>query len=146
MTSLLDTFTAQVPPAQYATLAYAEIDVDAGRMHFACAGHLPPLLVEPGGPPRLLMDGRSPPLGIPEPGSPRGEAVVALPQGALLLLYTDGLVERRGELIDAGLDRLVAAVAQQQDVPPERLVGRLAASLVPAAGEDDVCLLGFRRR
>jgi serine/threonine-protein kinase RsbW len=142
----LDTFTGQVPAAQYATLAYAEIDLAAGELHFACAGHLPPLLAERGGAPRLLMDGRSPPLGITEPGSPRGEAVVPLPRGALLLLYTDGLVERRGEMIDDGLDRLVAAVAQQRDVPPKTLVARLAASLLPPLSDDDVCLLGFVRR
>jgi serine/threonine-protein kinase RsbW len=142
----LDTFTGQVPAAQYATLAYAEIDLDAGEMHFACAGHLPPLLAEPGGSLRLLMDGRSPPLGILAPGSPRGQAVVPLPQGALLLLYTDGLVERRGEPIDDGLDRLVATVAQQRDVPPRTLVASLAASLLPPVSDDDVCLLGFVRR
>jgi serine/threonine-protein kinase RsbW len=143
--TLLDTFTDQVPTAQYATLAYAEIDLDAGELHFACAGHLPPLLVEPGGAPRLLMDGRSPPLGVAAPGAPRGEAVVALPRGALLLLYTDGLVERRGEPIDDGLDRLVTAVAQQRGVPPKTLVRRLAASLLSPVGDDDVCMLCFVR-
>jgi serine/threonine-protein kinase RsbW len=143
--TLLDTFTDQVPTAQYATLAYAEIDLDAGELHFACAGHLPPLLVEPGGAPRLLMDGRSPPLGVAAPGAPRGEAVVALPRGAQLLLYTDGLVERRGEPIDDGLDRLVTAVAQQRGVPPKTLVRRLAASLLSPVGDDDVCMLCFVR-
>ena len=59
------------------------------------------------------MEGRSPPLGSALPGAPRGEAVATLPKGALLLLYTDGLVERRSEPIDEGLDRLVATVAQQ---------------------------------
>jgi serine/threonine-protein kinase RsbW len=144
--TLLDTFVEQVPAAQYATLAYAEADLEAGAMRYACAGHLPPLLLEAPGPPRLLMEGRSPPLGSAQPGTPRGEAVAALPEGALLLLYTDGLVERRGELIDDGLDRLVATVALQPDPAPEALVGRLARSLLPPAGDDDVCMLCFARR
>lgn len=143
--TLLDTFVDQVPAAQYATLVYAEVDLAAGAMRFACAGHLPPLLLDPSGAPRLLMDGRSPPLGA-QAGPPRGEAVVALPKGALLLLYTDGLVERRGELIDDGLDRLVATAAQGPHSDPEALVGRLAAALLPGASDDDVCLLGFVRR
>jgi serine/threonine-protein kinase RsbW len=143
---LLDTFVAQVPTAQYATLAYAEIDVDQGAMRYACAGHLPPLLVDGPGPPRLLMEGRSPPLGSPSPGAARREAVAALPKDALLLLYTDGLVERRREAIDAGLDRLVATVAQQRDEHPGTLVARLSASLLPPVSDDDVCLLCFVRR
>ncbi len=144
--TLLDAFVEQVPAAEYATLAYAEVDLAAGSMRYACAGHLPPLLLAPGGPPRLLMDGRSPPLGSVVPGAPRGEAVVALPPEALLLLYTDGLVERRGELIDDGLDRLVASVAREPAPQPEPLVLRLADSLLPAAGDDDVCMLCFVRR
>jgi serine/threonine-protein kinase RsbW len=143
--TLLDTFVEQVPAAEYATLVYAEVDLEAGAMRFACAGHLPPLLLEPPAPPRLLMEGRSPPLGA-LPGAPRGESVVALPQGALLLLYTDGLVERRGEPIDDGLDRLVAAVAQEPVPNPDALVGRLARSLLSPGADDDVCMLGFVRR
>jgi serine phosphatase RsbU (regulator of sigma subunit) len=143
--TLLDTFVDQVPAAQFATLAYAEVDLAAGTMRYACAGHLPPLLLELQAPPRLLMDGRSPPLGTAQ-GAPRAEAAIALPAGALLLLYTDGLVERRGELIDDGLDRLVATVAQQPAPHPDALVDRLAHSLLPPTGDDDVCMLCFVRR
>ena len=57
----LDTFVAQVPAACYATLAYAEVEPDGGRTRFASAGHLPPLLLDP---PRLFLEGRSPPLGV----------------------------------------------------------------------------------
>jgi serine phosphatase RsbU (regulator of sigma subunit) len=144
--TFLDGFVAQVPAAQFATLVYAEIDVDAGTMCFASAGHLPPLVREPGAAPRLLMEGRSPPLGSATPGVARREAVVPLARGALLVLYTDGLVERRGELIDDGLDRLVATVAQAERDEPAALVDRLASSLLGPGGDDDVCLLAFLLR
>jgi serine/threonine-protein kinase RsbW len=143
---LLDAFVAQVPAAQYATLVYAEVDVDDGEMRFACAGHLPPLLWERGAAPRLLMEGRSPPLGSAYGGAPRAEAVVTLPPDALLLLYTDGLVERRGELIDDGLDRLVSTVAESGQVDPAALVARLEATLLGPGADDDVCMLCFARR
>lgn len=143
--TLLDSFVEQVPTAQYATLVYAEVDLESGSMRFAAAGHMPPLLREPGAAPRLLMDGRSPPLGALSPGTPRAEAVVALPPGAPLLLYTDGLVERRRESIDDGLDRLLAAAtAPAEDA--DALVRRLAGTLLQSGGDDDVCLLCFVRR
>ncbi len=144
--TLLDEFVAQVPTAQYATVAYAEIDVDAGAMRFACAGHLPPLLRAPGATPRLLMEGRSPPLGSAHPGAPRQEAEMSLPAGSSLLLYTDGLVERRGELIDEGLDRLVAVVAEAGDDDAAALLARLESALLGAGADDDVCMLCFALR
>ena len=140
--SLLDAFVAQIPAAQYATLAYAEVDLEAGAMRFSAAGHLPPLLHVPGAGPRLLMDGRSAPLGSPQPGAPRPEALVALPRGARLLLYTDGLIERRREAIDVGLDRLLAATARAAG-DAAAIVDRLASTLIPPESEDDVCVLCF---
>jgi serine/threonine-protein kinase RsbW len=142
----LDGFVAQVPAAQYATLVYAEIDPGAGAMRFAVAGHLPPLLRAPGAVPQLLTDGRSPPLGAAAPGVARAEATASLARGGMVLLYTDGLVERRGELIDEGLDRLLATVAQAAEDEPAALVTRLASELLGPANDDDVCLLSFLLR
>ena len=137
----LDTFVEQVVDARYATLAYAEIDPDTGRMVFASAGHLPPLLL---GPPRLYLEGGSPPLGVVLPGAPRGEAELALAPGDGFLLYTDGLVERRREPLDDGLARLVAAAGDREGAAPAELVDALYAELLRGAGgEDDVCLLCF---
>ena len=62
-------------------------------MTYACAGHPPPVLLEPGSGPRLLWDGRSPPVGAALEDLPRPEARLALADGARLVLYTDGLVE-----------------------------------------------------
>ena len=61
----LDVFVEQIETARWATLAYAEVDLGTGHVRFACAGHPPPLLVEPGSDPRFLWDGRSTPLGMP---------------------------------------------------------------------------------
>ena len=137
----LDTFVEQVDAARYATLAYADVDPDTGSVAFASAGHLPPVLLEPGSPPRLFMEGRSPPLGVTAQGLDRSQAAFTLEPGAGFLLYTDGLVERRTEPIDAGLERLLAAVRAN----PERLVETLPAALLePDSADDDVCLLSFR--
>jgi len=141
----LDTFVEQVEAASCATVAYAEVDPDTGRVAFASAGHLPPVIIERGRAARLFMEGRSPPLGITLPGITRSQAAFVLAPGAGFLLYTDGLVERRTEAIDVGLDRLVAAVGAHPNATPAQLVQALPAALLESgAADDDVCLLGFR--
>jgi serine phosphatase RsbU (regulator of sigma subunit) len=75
---------------------------------------------------------------------PRPATTLAIPPGAVLCLYTDGLVERRGELIDEGLERLRQAVAAG---PPEAACAAVTGALVgrqPA--RDDIALLMFRRQ
>ena len=140
----LDTFVEQVDAARYATLAYAEVDPDAGDVSFASAGHPPPVLIAPDGAPHLFMEGRSPPLGVTGPGGSRCQASFALPPGAGFLLYTDGLVERRGEPIDAGIERLLAAIRASPDASPSSLDSLPQALLEGGTGDDDVCLLSFR--
>jgi PAS domain S-box-containing protein len=141
----LDTFVEQVDAARYATLAYAEVDPDTGSGLFASAGHLPPVMLDPGGPPRLFMQGRSAPLGVSAPGLVRPQAAFTLTPGGGFLLYTDGLVERRTEPIDTGLDRLLAAVQARSGSSPAQLVEALPGALLePGSADDDVCLLSFR--
>jgi PAS domain S-box-containing protein len=143
----LDTFVDQVHAARYATIAFAEVAPDSGMVCFASAGHLPPVLVAPERTPELFMDGRSPPLGVRVKGEARDQAAFALAPGAGFLLYTDGLVERRDEPIDAGLERLTSAVRARRGAAPHELVEALPpALLAPAAHDDDVCVLCFRRR
>jgi len=141
----LDRFVARIDAAQHATVAYAEVTLDSGRMRFACAGHPPPVLGPAAGDPRLLWGGRSAPLGAyGSLAAHREEAELTLDPGARLLLYTDGLVERRGRPIDAGLDRLVAAFARRRSAPPAALVGDLPEILLEGLhNDDDVCLLAF---
>ena len=135
----LDTFVAQAPAAQYATLVYAEVDPASGSVLLAAAGHLPPVLIGDGEP-RLFMGGRSTPLGLVAPAMPRIQASFTLAPGAGFVFYTDGLVERRTESIDVGLDRLLALA--HPAVAPSELVDAL---LEPDSADDDVCVLVFRR-
>ncbi len=142
VTRHLDTFVAQAEATQYATLAYAEVDPDTGIVTFAAAGHLPPVLIGPGAEPQLFQGGRSTPLGVTTPALPRTEATFELAPGAGFVIYTDGLVERRGESIDTGIERLLDALREHPEADPETLVEALRE---PGAGDDDVCVLVFRR-
>jgi serine/threonine-protein kinase RsbW len=137
----LDRFVDRVDSARMATVGYAEIMLDTGDMTYACAGHLPPLLQEPGAEPRYLMGGRSAPLGSRAARTARAEARVALPAGSRLLLYTDGLIERRDRLLDVGFDVLAREYAHRRDAPLPGLAVGLADTLVGREHADDVCLL-----
>jgi serine phosphatase RsbU (regulator of sigma subunit) len=136
----LDTFVEQAESARYATVAYADVDPTRGRVDFASAGHPPPVLLDPDGGPALFMGGRSTPLGLTVPDRPREQDDFALPPGSGFLLYTDGLVERRAESIDTGLERLLAALRAHPDATPTDL----ADAIVEQDTHDDICLLLFR--
>ena len=140
----LDTFVETVPSAATATLAYVELDVETGRLRYACAGHPPPLVVSPDGSARFLWDGRSAPLGSML-GDERTEAVGELADGETIVLYTDGLVERRTAGIDAGLDRLARA-ARVQALGAPALADALCDILLDGESQDDdVCVLTVHR-
>ena len=138
-------YAARVPGGRCCTLAYARIDRRRDELDYICAGHPYPLLIEPDGTVRLLDEGREPSLaafGLTLEGVP-GHA--SFPPGSLLVLYTDGLIERRGESLDDGLARL-AAVAPGLHRLPVGMVGReLRQLLAPSGGfSDDVVILAVR--
>ncbi|RSM51084.1 phosphatase [Actinoplanes sp. ATCC 53533] len=137
----LDLFVERVESARMATVAYAEIDLAAHEMVYACAGHLPPLLAEPGGAPRYLLGARSGALGSRAGRQARIEQRMPLPPGSRLLLYTDGLIERRNRRIDAGFEVLARTYAGKRDSPLPGLTVALADMLVGQDHADDVCLL-----
>ncbi len=140
----LDTFVISLPAAQMATIAYVVLDRTTGDFSYACAGHPPPLCVSTEGEARLLWEGRSAPLGT-HPEGPRAEAAGRLGPGEALVLYTDGLIERRGESIDIGLDRLVAT-ARVTPYGSAALVEHLCdALLTDEEQHDDVCVMALRR-
>ncbi|MER5884528.1 SpoIIE family protein phosphatase [Streptomyces sp. NPDC001941] len=127
-----------------ATCLVAAVDPVAGTATMASAGHLPPLLVEQGARGRLVAEvSVGPPLGAGfEPYEP---VTVALPPGAALLLYTDGLVERRDEDIDQALAELGALPLDPAE-PLDRLLDAVLSRLAAAPAEDDVALLAARIR
>ena len=114
---------------------------DGVRLRWSNAGHPPPLLVTSGGA-RFLAGRPELVLGV-QPGRPRTDAEVLVPPGATIVLYTDGLVERRDQALDDGMDRLRALAADLCALPPEALCDALLERLA-AAAEDDVALLAVR--
>ncbi|MFG2193058.1 SpoIIE family protein phosphatase [Streptomyces sp. NPDC048639] len=132
-----------------ATCVYAVYDPVTRRCTFANAGHLPPVLVEPGESALMLEVPTGMPLGVG--GEPFEEIEVELPDGALLALYTDGLVESRDHPLDEGLQAFRTALtdrppsAETEDSSPlEDLCDRVLASLDTRHGEDDIALLMAR--
>jgi PAS domain-containing protein len=137
----LDRFVEQVEAASMATLAYAELDLAGGALRFACAGHPPPVLLPSAGGARLLWEGRSTPLGAFGHRG-RGEAEARLAPGDRLLLYTDGLVERRDRGLDERLALLVEAAGRTHGLPLADAVRSLSGELLGnEQGRDDVCAL-----
>jgi serine phosphatase RsbU (regulator of sigma subunit)/CheY-like chemotaxis protein/anti-sigma regulatory factor (Ser/Thr protein kinase) len=124
------------------TLVYAIVEPDLGRLRLVNAGHPPPALMVPGATARLL-EGSCPALGIAEICSPP-EIVVDFPPGATLVLYTDGLVERRREGIDAGVSRLLSAVSDAPGNVEAVCEEVVAACLGPERVDDDITALFVR--
>jgi PAS domain S-box-containing protein len=140
----LDAFVELDEPLWMATLAYAEIDLRAGQVRIATAGHPPPIIQRSGTAPGFVWEGRSAALGSYGQPAPRPHTTLAVRRGDRLVLYSDGLVERRGESIDVGLDRLLAHLAQEGATPLEKAVQALPHAIVPTRGRDDLCVLGVQ--
>jgi serine phosphatase RsbU (regulator of sigma subunit) len=138
----LDRFATGLPLARMATLTYAEVELAGGSVRYACAGHPPPVLVAADGSARLLWDGRRLPLGLASGSDPAVEGSTILGPKDRLLLYTDGLVERRGESLDDGLARLVEQLGDAHAGAPQETVDRLVGALAETGQHpDDVCVL-----
>ncbi|MFE2407626.1 SpoIIE family protein phosphatase [Kitasatospora sp. NPDC059408] len=139
----LDTVISANDSARPATCLLVLADPSRGRWTLSSAGHLPPALIAPGRATELLRIPTGPPLGTGLGGYE--QATHPLSPGQTLLLYTDGLVERRGEDIDVSLARLadlrLPAAGELDD-----LLDALLHSIAPAAAEDDIALLAARPR
>ncbi|MGY1802634.1 PP2C family protein-serine/threonine phosphatase [Blastococcus sp. SYSU D00922] len=127
---------------QFATVLLGQLDVSAGRLRLVSAGHFGPVVVGEDGA-RLLECPVSPPVGIPSPAPPTA-VTVDVPGPATLLAFTDGAVERSGEVIDAGLDRLRSAAAAAGDRPLPAMLDDLMATLSSGGKKDDTVILGMR--
>ncbi|PRY39580.1 PP2C family protein-serine/threonine phosphatase [Umezawaea tangerina] len=125
-----------------ATVAYAVIDTAARRMDLALAGHPPPVLAVPGRPAEFVDAPVGPPVGYDLAVTGRRSGSVDVPRGALVVLYTDGLVERREQDLDSGLEMLRLAVMPE---PAETACIQVMAALVgDRPAPDDIALLAVR--
>jgi PAS domain S-box-containing protein len=141
----LDRFLARTGTTDFATLCYGVLDPESGLFEYASAGHPPILVVTPAGETRWLDDAGSPPLFGGEHDLVRQSASVQLEPGSLLVLYSDGLIERRNSLIDNGLDRLARVAVELVDEPIGSVCDRIVSALgVGAARGDDVVVLAVR--
>jgi serine phosphatase RsbU (regulator of sigma subunit) len=127
----------------FATVLCALIDVDAHTVTIANAGHLAPLVID-GDRGELVQVYADTPIGVPPKAAYR-EATMSVPANATLIAFTDGLVERRGEVLDVGLARL-RDVATSQDLALEDLLAKLARDLAPDDHHDDTAIVGIRWR
>jgi anti-sigma regulatory factor (Ser/Thr protein kinase) len=140
MLELLDGVVRDLGEDQIVTCVYAIYDPTDATLVYANAGHLPPLLSVADRPPQRL-DGHAPPLG----SGPLdvAEHQVRVPDGGLVALYTDGLVERRPGAVDAGTDSLAEALRAASG-PIESLPGTLVDAVLPEGPDDDVAVLVAR--
>ncbi|WP_319432467.1 SpoIIE family protein phosphatase [Mycobacterium sp. RTGN5] len=140
----LDRFAARLPGAQSTTAFCAILDPDTGELTYSSAGHPPAILVYANGTTQLLEGGHSIALGI-RPDRERPQAQVTIPAQATLLLYTDGLVERRRRSLDDGIDRAVNLIRDDSVLDLDPLADQIMQRLAPPGGyQDDVALLLYR--
>jgi two-component system, chemotaxis family, sensor kinase Cph1 len=135
----LNAFCVHMLNGAFATVIAARVDLGSGEVEAACAGHLIPYRTDSAGTAVQAPIQLSPPIGV------RGVTYVpstfTLEPGHGLVMYSDGLVERRGEAIDDGLDRLAATLAR---------AGSASASWISTAmasgnTDDDVTIIALRR-
>ncbi len=140
----LDNFARRLPAARCTTVFCAVVDLATSTVRYSSAGHPPPILVDRTGS-HVLDRAQSVPLAATETVWSRPEAETTLLPGATLLLYTDGLIERRHESLGVGIDRAADALNHYRHCHPDYVADHLMTDLVPPAGfDDDVAVLLYR--
>ena len=141
----LDTFASRIPAAMCTSVFCAIIDPAAATVTYSSAGHPPPILAAPGGGWSQLDQAQSLPLALLPDGSQRTQASAPLPAGATLMLFTDGLVERRHIPFDDGIEAAAGLLAANCAEHPDTVADQVMAGMTPPAGfEDDVAVLIYR--
>lgn len=139
----LNRFVFEQGPVDMATLCYAVLDPARGTLEWALAGHPPPLLVPPDGEPRYADVAVAPPIGV-DPSATYRASSTRLAPGTTVWLYTDGLVERRGESLDAGFERLAHHARYAPQLLDDACTDLLARLVGDGQPPDDVAILAFR--
>jgi anti-sigma regulatory factor (Ser/Thr protein kinase) len=137
----LDGLVRELGGDQIVSCVYAVFDPAEQVLRMANAGHLPPVVIAADRTATVLAEATDPPLGVSS--RPLDLVVVPLPSGSTLVLYTDGLVERRGEDLDDGIDDL-RDVCGSLDVNLEEVPERLVQRRLPDGPDDDVAVLVAR--
>jgi anti-sigma regulatory factor (Ser/Thr protein kinase) len=139
---LLDGLAAEIDPTQIATCMYAVHDPSEGHLSYATAGHVPIIVRNADGTVGKADEPTGPPLGTG--GWLHSSGSVPMGPGATAVLYTDGLIERRGQDIEDGIDALMDALAGASG-PPAVICDRLLRALgVTSEHDDDVAVLVFQ--
>ncbi|MEU8591019.1 SpoIIE family protein phosphatase [Streptomyces sp. NPDC048664] len=142
---VLGLYARSVEGALNTTAVKAMVDTRSELIIYSSAGHPPPVLVHADGTHDLLDQATDPPLGARPQHVPRPQAGQTYTPGDTLVLYTDGLIERRGEHLETGLNRLTEALCRYRGLDPERLADVLLAELGVAGGaRDDIALVVVR--
>ncbi|WP_308127949.1 SpoIIE family protein phosphatase [Modestobacter italicus] len=121
-----------------------EFEQGVTRLRWSNAGHPPPVLLLPDGATRVLAPAPAELLVGVHVDAVRRDHVVTVPRGSTVLFYTDGLVERRDQVFDVGIERLAAELTTLAGVPMAELADQLLDRLLPARAEDDVALIAVR--
>lgn len=141
----MDQFATRLPGARCTTAFCAVLSPDTGELVYSSAGHPPPIVVFADGTTKLLDAAGATPLGLSFDRS-RPEHRETLPPRATVLLYTDGLVERRREPLDAGIARAVDLVQENRGSALDDLALQVMSRLAPGGGyQDDVAVLLYRQ-
>ncbi|MFI9759010.1 PP2C family protein-serine/threonine phosphatase [Streptomyces sp. NPDC051963] len=142
---VLGLYARSVEGAASTTAATTYVNWGDHSITYSCAGHPPPALLHPEGTVTFLDRATDPPLGARPEHAPRLQARVPFTEGGTLVLYTDGLIERRTEDIDVGLARLADSLTRHRRAGPEALADALLADLLPPTGNsDDTALVVIR--
>ncbi|WP_316768114.1 PP2C family protein-serine/threonine phosphatase [Streptomyces sasae] len=143
--NVLGRYAHVVDGAESATAVTTFVDFDRHTVTYSSAGHPPPLLLHADGRVEFLDRATDPPLDAHPDPLPRPQAVTAFDDGATLVLYTDGLIERRREDIDTGLHRLARSLTLHRELDPETLADAVLRELLPPEGAtDDTALVVVR--
>jgi anti-sigma regulatory factor (Ser/Thr protein kinase) len=141
----LDAVAKLIPDAFCTTVFMAILDTESGQFCYSCAGHLPAVVAAPKSEPELLADARSVPLAVHRKDS-RPQSTVVLAPGSTLMLYTDGLVERRESSIDDGIARVSATVADGMHLTVDGVADAVLREMAPPAGyDDDIAIIVYRQ-
>ncbi|MDT5013296.1 MAG: hypothetical protein QOH57_4913, partial [Mycobacterium sp.] len=140
----LDSVAELIPGAFCTTVLVAVFDTESRVLTYSRAGHVPAVLAVPGSGATVLAGAGSVPLAVRTEG-PRPQESVVLSPGTTLMLFTDGLVERRAEPIDDGIARVARVLTRTMNSPVDDVADEVLRELAPAGGyDDDVALVVCR--